>query len=330
MRAFLGVGVIGLAFVLGCSVEGTPEPGEGDDGACSDDAPDVPWSGALTDANNYTYDVDIEIASIPVAENSDLTIEWSALTQDMWGQPLGPRQIETLSLIALGLTPEEVESGLEVDSLEQQNVMLYVFADVLGQNSTELSNLTLFGTDVDLVSYFESGYAEAWLLTLSTSDTPGIDTASAAFLVPTPDETTTQVSITNDTATADVDADLMSLEPVGVTACAPLNLSWDDVSTDGQGGDFRFHHIDSRFLAYFPGATPAALQADALVWKQTAAELWEAEVVMGEQGALLDGDLSVAGTPLQGVTDDGVWLFGLECSTCTAPVPKFLTVLEVE
>jgi len=48
----------------------------------------------------------------------------------------------------------------------------------------DLSQLTLFGTDVDLVSYFDASYAEAWLLTLSTSDTPGIGAASAAFLVP--------------------------------------------------------------------------------------------------------------------------------------------------
>ena len=332
MRVFWSILVASLVLAVGCAGDDDDDdsssPGDGYGDACDGGLPT--WTAALADANNYAYDVVVDIATYPVAENTDITIEWTSLTQDMWGLPLGPRQVETLSLVAFGLALEEVEVGLEQDTLEQADVMLYVFTDVLGQSSVEFSRLTLFGTEIDLWEYFDSSYAATWLLTLSSGDTPGVDTLSAAFLVPTPDETTTLVSITNDTAKAEADADLVSLDPVDVPACSPLHLDWEDVTTDGQGGSFEFHHVDNRFLAYFPDAEPAALQADALSWKQTAADLWENEVVMGEQSATLDGDLSAAGTPFEGITTEGTWLFGLECTSCFTPMPKFLTILAVD
>jgi len=133
---------------------------------------------ALTDEDNFAYDYTFDITSYPAPELSDFTIDWSALTEDMHGAPLVPDADINMAAVVVFryLSEEDIESGEPYISWGHE---LFVFAEVNGATSVRLSDLTMFGTDIDIETYFEASYG-TWLLVLSTGDIPGAGTRMAA------------------------------------------------------------------------------------------------------------------------------------------------------
>ncbi len=356
MRSLAILGLLGLlATCPGCSEDteaqndalGDDDAGDDDDDVGGDDATasdddtgdagdcseyDEPMDFVtLDDAANFSWYGTLEVEVHEVAELTDVRIDWSQLAHDTMAQPLDPASdIDTASLVVFPyLGHDEVVTSLNDNTLQQADVGLYVFAEVTGTSHTYMADMTLFGTDVDVETYFERDYGETWLVTLGTGSTPGVGTRSCAILDPSPTSEETVAYLDDDSCVVHPDADLGSLTPATAAECAPLTFQWSGLTTDGFGNSFPTTRIDGLSLSFHAGQSPADLEDAYLFGGVGATEVWTQALEEGSTSALLDGHPSAAGTPFDGIAGGGTWLLALTCSSCTPAAPPFATVLTI-
>ena len=89
-------------------------------------AADADGSVPLSDANNFAYEGVLDAPSLPLAELTDVALDWSGLTTDLRCNALDPvADIDNTALLVFPyLTEEEVEAGLSDDSLDQADLVL--------------------------------------------------------------------------------------------------------------------------------------------------------------------------------------------------------------
>ena len=326
LALFLSLALLGLA---GCPTDDDDDTGSAGDDTAGDD--DIAADALdLADANNYGFTGTMDITSYPVAAYADILIDWSALTHDLQGHPVDIlTEINTSSIIVFRyLTHEEVEVGLTNNTLMMADVALFVFADVTGTTSVYLSEHTLFGTDVDVETYFHRSYGLSWLHTLSTGDSPGVGTRMAAFLDPLETTRKTRVFLSNDSTVLEVDADLTSLIPVEVDLGGPFSIDWSGLTTDGQGNEIAFGDIDQVMIAHYLTLSPADLEEQLLDLEYVDDGTWILDLTTGGMVADLSEATDEAGQAFEGIDAEGTWILALRCTECPNPAPPFLTVLQ--
>ena len=285
----------------------------------------------LADANNYSFQGDMNIASYPAAELTDVLIDWSAVTEDLQTHPMDAAEdVNTMSLVVFTyLSHEEVEVGLSENTLQQADVGLYLFTDVTGMTSEYMSETTLFGTDVDVETYFETNYGKSWLITLAHGNTPGVGTLMAAFLDPTPGDPGSEAVLDNTSTTLTVDVDITSATTVEAPADTPLTIDWSGLTIDGQGNEMKMGDIDQVMVGYYETLTPTDLEDQLLDLEYIHDGMWYLDLSSGGTTADLTTLTDDIGSPFGGITDAGTWLLALRCTTCPNPAPPFLTIFEV-
>ena len=282
----------------------------------------------LTDANNYAFSGTLTVGNDPVAAAEDATVDWSALTEDLQGHALDPAaDIDQLGLVAYRyLSPEEVTEAIESDSLQMSDVSVYLqFLNEAEATSCLLSEFTLFGNPVDVLSYMEEGSA-TWMLLLGEGTTPGQGVRAMKFFEPLDGIDDHEITATDGDAVLDVDADLSSLEPVRIAADDPgVRFDWSGITVDGRGQDIELNDIDSVLLARYDDLGVADLEAGFLDLETLADAMWTAEV---EGETALDTEQLAGDLPFEGFTPEATWLLALRCGTCMNPAPLFLTVVD--
>ena len=286
----------------------------------------------LDDAANFSWHGTLEVEVYEVAELTDVRIDWSQLAHDTMAQPLDPAtDIDTASLIAFPhLGHDEAVTNLNDNTLSQADVGLFVYAEVSGTSHSFLADMTLFGSDVDVETYFSDDYAATWLVTLDSGGTPGAGIRSCAILDPSPTSEVATAYIDDDSCVVHPDADFGSLVPATAAECAPLTFQWSGLTTDGFGNTFPTTYIDGLSLSFHAGQSPADLEDTYLFGGVGATEVWKQILEEGSTSTLLDGHPSAAGTPFDGISGGGTWLLALTCSTCSSPAPPFVTVLTLD
>ncbi len=294
----------------------------------SDDTGDTAAAGGasgdglvLVDANNYALESSLAIQSTPLAERSDATLDWSGLTTDLQGHDLDPvADIDVLTLLAFELTEAEVEAALATDTLSQSDMALYVSLDTEGRTSASLSELSLFGNDIDVEQYFEEG-SGAWLLTVNTGTTPGVGARMVGFLAPSADAQADQAALTDDSAELFIDVDLLSLDPVAVSAdTTQLDLDWSQLTVNAQGNTMVSGAADQVMLGRYDTLAAEDLQDAFLDLELLADQTWTVDI---------DGGSAASVTDFGTLDADATWVLALRCTTCSNPAPLFLTFLEV-
>ena len=310
-----------IPLVSGCPVEG------------DDDDDDASASGelVLSDAHNYSFNGEMNIAAYSVDELTDVLLDWSAVDTDFQTHAMDPASdVDTMSLVVFTyLSHEEVEIGLSQNTLQQADVGLYLFTEVTGQTSEMMGNTTLFGTDVDVETYFELDYGKSWLITLATGNTPGVGTVMAAFLDPTAGADTSEVMLDNTSTTLTVDVDITSATPLPAPVDTALLIDWSGLTLDGQGNEMKMGDIDQIMVGYYADLTPADLEDNLLDLEYVHDGMWYLDLTSGGTAADLTTLTDDNGSPFTGITAEGTWLLALRCTTCANPAPPFLTVFEV-
>ncbi len=338
-RSIASAGVAALLVLAGCSSSGSsPAAAASPDSGTRGDAPadsatgTTPCEGGstlkLANANNYDFTGSLDIKPYPLAEFSDVVIDWSGLTKDLQGHDLNPAtDLNYTGLIVLNnLTEQEVEQRLSTNTLDQSYITAYLSVNLSGNTSVHLSDYTVFGNDIGITTYFKQGYG-VWLLTLATGTTPGVGTRMAAFLEPDPTATSTQLSIGNDSTKLSFTVDLQSLQKLSVPAATTsLTTDWSGITLKGDGSKFEATDVDEVMLAHYASMTVAELQERFLDIEQLADDEWTASVTSGTTSPFTDLDSSKGA--FTGITDQGVWLLALRCTTCANPAPPFVTVLQ--
>ncbi len=280
---------------------------------------------AVVDDNNYDFVGTLDISTEEVQELTSITIDWSGLTLDMQGHPVDPTEIDMVSAVVFRyLSEEEIEEGLSTNTLEQADVALYVFAETAGLTSIELGELTLFGTDIDVETYFEASYG-TWLITLAKGTTPGAGTVMPVFLQPVVAPAETTVYVTNDSTLLTVDANLAGVTSLPAPVDTPLTVDWGDLTTDGQGNEFQAGDVDQVMVGYYSTLTATDLEEQLLDLEYIYDGMWVYDLEEGGSSLDLSQLTDDGGASFGGITDDGTWILALRCTACPNPAPPFLT-----
>lgn len=285
----------------------------------------------LTDANNYSYEATMEADTIVLPSYQDARVDWSALSLDLQQRPVDPMAIDRISMVRLRLTAEEVLASVAQSNLQQSSVMDYRILDELaGLDSVMFSDLSIFGNAFKP----EDDFAEAeegvtWILSLWDLERDGRDDIlTSLILLPTAGATPTDVVYTNDSSRFTMLPDLQGPTPLETSARAtPWTLDWASLTVAGNGEDFDELEADRLVILHFEEDLEA-IEQDFVALASNDARAWRADIY-GLTEFNLEEALDADGAPFPGFDREGTWLVGLECTSCTNPVPMALSWVDV-
>lgn len=286
----------------------------------------------FTDANNYDYDATLVVDTIAVQAGADVEVCWDQLTQDLRGRPVVPTEIDLMRLIAFSVTKEEVLASINDNSLSQSDIRDFRELDQDGTIScANLSAFAIFGNEFAPETDFVVREGTwTWAITLWDEADGRLDILASIFLEPTPESDVTTVDITDSTGSLDFLVDLHSADPLFAVADTPdTTFDWSGATTEASGQDFDPALGDRLLIGHVAGATVDSVEADFMTILESADALYRMDVA-----GLTSADLSQAverdsGAAFPGFDSDGVWLLGVECTTCTSPTPVLLSVVEI-
>ena len=277
----------------------------------------------LGDGDNWRFEATMAVTTQDLAEGEDATIRWDDLSTDLQQRGVDPLAIDRLSLVSFDLGLDELLDAITTNDLRQSSVRDYrLLEDATGRTSAQLSELSILGNTFDPTTEWVSDEdsSATWLLTLWDLDREGRDDILTSIAVVPSPGAGTEVAFTDESASFALSATFA--EPLVTAAEAgPYPLDWSGLSTDASG-----HELDpllgDQLLVMHTMEEVSALESD-LIGVSNAATRYRMGVY-GETSAQLGGAQTAEGEAFGGFTSEGTWLVGIECSTCTNPVPLVL------
>lgn len=308
--------------------------------ACGDKGKD---SGELSpdlkmgDENSYAYTGEMTIGSVAVAAQVDASVDWCALTTDIRGRPVVPELIDRVLMVEIAATPDEVVHMIETNTLSQEDTVSQFFFmnEEAARCTANLSEFEIIGNSFRVDDFVPS--ENTWLMTVTYYEAGVFDFVMPQFVVPSAGEPNDVVGFLDSTSSLAFDADLHSLEPMRTSADFDAwTFDWSAVTKDVYGNPYDDEVGNRVLVGHVPFDDIADLEAVFLRLDDEADALYRLDqvdgvpVVMGETDADLMLATDASGAAFPGFTTDGIWLVGVECSTCTSPAPLLLGVVEVE
>jgi hypothetical protein len=280
------------------------------------------------DTNNYTYSGTLNVQSVDIKPQSDITVEWGGLTTDIRGRPADPAAIQQVSLVGFSGTFDEIRPRVEKNEVGQADAQdIYLFENEGGITTTQLSSFSITGINMDL-SLLEVDPDSTWFLSLLNLPEGRTDILSSLHLVPTEGSEVTSVAFEDGSASLDVDVDLAAAPPLQAKAGKSLFFDWSGATKDVFGHAFSDQLGDELIIGHYDMGSLDEVEAEFLRLDSSATELYRVNVFDQTQIALAEAK-DADGNPFPGFTEDGIWLVGIVCSTCTTPIPMLLSVVEV-
>jgi len=278
----------------------------------------------LEDPQNYTFVGELAPPAIEVKSQSDLTIDWSGLVDDVQCHDVDPASITRVSLLRFqNLTQEETTDKINNDALQQADLTNYVDYENVDQRDVAISEMTFFGTDVNVSEYItEDG--GTYLLILGTGEEIGTGIRALTYLTPLDSSSNTTVIVPEPCGLLDYTVDLSSLTTLSVGLEGPYILDWSALTADGRGKIFDDSAVDQVLVGHYNTLGASDLEANFLDLELLADELWTLPVANVTQANL--SDIS----DFTGFTADGTWILALRCTSCANPAPLFLTIVQAQ
>ena len=314
---------------------------------CSDDpVDDKPDAAApagyksLDDTNNYTFDSALKIDSVPVSAESDLSLKWDGIKNDIECHAVNAAEdIDTILFLRFKSTSKEAVSELLDTGAPSSNDLLapapFKYVPDGTETSIKLSDFT--SPDGSLVpeDHLKEG-DNVNLLIFQNGTSLGQGARAMVFVDPGTESTTTidmKDHSNTDCTLLDWSVSLHDLEPVTLPAAGPWKVDWTKVKHTGQGSELFRAQIDRILIGFYSGKTVGDLETGFLDLEQDGVATYSYELA-------LDGtshaDLSVArdrktGDNFSGFDKgEGTWIMGLFCDACSNPAPQVLTILKPE
>ena len=290
-----------------------------------------------TEASNYSFSSTIMLDVIPVAPDSELSVDWSGVTQDFTEVTLDPvADVNLVSLILWNLSPTELAAKMNDDELQQANVVAPImYLPMNGETSASMFDfLSAAGTTLleeEILQYMD---AEAYppenhtYTVMAASGTvlwKGTRMIQAFRLDPS--STNTEVALDAESTQLSYEADLTSLVPVQVPAGATsVTIDWSALQVNAFGSNFYANVITDVMVARY-SLDPGELEDQLLRLETIHQGLWRKDVTSGSSVdlATLTDD---SGAAFPGIDDTSTWVVSLMCGNCTNPAPWYLTILE--
>jgi hypothetical protein len=310
--------VVALALLAGC---GSSSPQD-----------DARGNLRLRDENNYRTTARLSIPTVETAAGTDLDICWTDVVTDLQCHPVSTQSdLDNVSLLRIShLSPEVVADKLASGQLTQSQVAGYLdYHTDHSATCTKLSQLSFFGTLIDVPHEYVESTDFTYLLLFSKGTTPGLGARAMTFIKPTSTSTNTQVAAPPGCGMLHFTADLASLAPLSVAPAPPWVLDWRDITRDGPGNPVPFEKIDGVTIGFYAGMTVADLQTRIFDIEIIATTLWDLPLTAGRTADLTLATDRASGAPFAGFdrSDAGIWMLALTCSRCQTPAPVVLTIL---
>ncbi|MFH1462804.1 MAG: hypothetical protein ABIO70_00250 [Pseudomonadota bacterium] len=282
----------------------------------------------LTDNDGASMVGSLEVEQIEVTMGVDALLDWSGLTQDLWGRPLDPlTEAQRASLYHFNIDDlDAVLDGLLHGSLYQSVLDLQVTcaSETASCHMSEFS--FMLGHAVDVVEVF--GKSDGlWLLAIQSND--GAEDLAYLVLVPVEAGGSDTALVHDGSSSGHLDADMGALPVVTVEPDGVMRVDWSGLTTDCLGDTMDPRLIDSLKLARVPEEKLADPLEVVMHLHEVAEELWVAQVPNSESSFPLAEmhNAETGAKGFQGPDGPDAWLLILECSTCGDALPRFLTRL---
>ena len=287
--------------------------------------------------NNYSFSSTLTLPPIAVKPDSDLTIDWSAVTKDFMGHDV---VASTVNVMLFELPLDELQTKMNSDDLKSKDAQTPVQVHITDTQKT--AQLFDFLTAADdplepeqILPYFSATMypPEANTYTVILADGTLSAGGQARMLQSfklDPASTNTTVALTNTSTMLTYEVDLHSLQPTLVpVGDNKITIDWGDTDllpTNSLGREFLPQQILEVRIAHYT-ETPAELETKFLDLELIATESYEAPVSVGVSLAF-DQLKTSTGTVFPGITADGTWMLALVCTQCRNPAPWYLTFLK--
>ncbi|HEX6766430.1 MAG TPA: hypothetical protein VF103_13150 [Polyangiaceae bacterium] len=313
----------GTAGVAGCFVDDPVSCPEGlgcNGGACVNAI-------VVTDANNYRATSTLSIPTVETAPG-DIDVCWPEVTTDLECNELVPTtEIDNVALMRFqGLSTEEISATMAGGLISPNDLVTYLELNTDHLSTcTKLSSLSFFGTPADVETAYEPS-EDHYLFLFTRGTTPAIGSVTMLFATPVVGSQNRTINALGGCGMLAVTADFSGITPLRIPENGPFVLDLRGVRRDALGYPAR---ADRLSLWFFAGRTLADLEAHVTDLDAFASETFTAELLWWTM------DLSSVTDPATGERfqgfrrpEPGIWVLALSCSTCTAPLPQFLTVVE--
>lgn len=287
--------------------------------------------------NNYTFSSTLTFPPVSVKPETDLSFDWSAVTQDFLGHPVNSMtDVDQVSVVMWSLPLEELQTKLNAELLNQRDtttVPATLFTEKMA-TSGNLLEFTIAGNPVlpeEIMPFFSATeYPPAdhtYTVMVASGTVLGKGTRMIQSFKLDPASTNTSVVVTNASTMLDYDVNLAALTPTQVPAAtAAINVDWAGMTVNALGNEFKPTDITRVMLGKYTESV-AELQADFLDLELIAEDLYRADVPSGT-----DIDLSTltnaGGQAFAGIDATSTWVLTLICGDCNNPAPWYLTVLK--
>ena len=315
--------------------------------ACSSGGGEQPMmcysaSVVANEVNDYSFQSTITLPPVTVKSMTNLTFDWSGVTQDFLKHPLNAAtDLNTISVMLWQLPLAELQRKLNDDELFQTD--LYVVpppswpapgASTNGATSAMLHDFTVNGQVVDAPTfntYFDPAMFPpsmfSYMAAAATGTTIGQGFRMLQSFQLDANATETKVSLKNDSTKLTYSANLHNLTITGVPGgTAALMLDFGQMKTNAMGAMWKEGYITSAVVGHY-SETPSQLEGKFLDLDRIATKYYRADIA---SGTVLDFTTlkDSTGASFPGVDETGTWLVGLICGNCRNPAPWYMTILK--
>ena len=258
-------------------------------------------------------------------------MDWCSISTDDRGRPVSdPTLINRVELREFPFIPADIETLMGSGELSLDDaVSTFVFYNGSNLCTIPMSGFRdAYGVQLDPATYI-LGNGRTWLAYSQFNDTvPSFDPVASVFII-AGFTNITDAALTDSTSDWGFTADLLSLEHMGTLADGgDYTLDWSALTTDVLGNSFDRNIADRLFIAQTSDDL-VSLQQSLLALENDADAFYRMTVGGAISANLMDAEMA-DGTSFGGFTEDGLWLIGLECSTCMHPAPLTVAVIDVE
>jgi hypothetical protein len=279
--------------------------------------------------NSYTFEGALNIGSIGVQPETDVAADWCGLGTDLRGREVTDQVgVDQILLVEFALSQQEIMEKVSVNELLQSDTESQWLLEDPGSCNIQLSDFEILSNAFDPDLMQDNG--RNWLM--SVMNTPGgrWDILMSTFVKPETGSENVVIVIDDDSADLDFDANLSDLVKLETVAVADnYTVDWSTLTSDIYGHDFDPIQGDRLLVGKVDADSVTDVEALFLRLDSEAEKLYYIDTY----GITYVDDLYAAtaddGTTFPGFDTSGIWLLGVECTTCTSPAPLWLSVVDV-
>lgn len=293
-----------------------------------------------TAESNYGFMSAVTLgATQTVKAKTDVTFNWSALNEDMFGQAMDPKtDVGNVAMLLLHMTKQQLQDKINDDSfnpLDRVGAATYLTGGTITQASTDKFGLLGQPLDhgvlmsfMDEVAYPLSDYT--YMVMVGSGNVEGKNARMLGSFAVSASATNTEVTIGPESATCDYHATLDALKPVVMPkSTSKIMFDWSTLTKSAAGRTVDFVQITRVLVASFTQPV-AELQKNEnfLNLEKLAVDKWSTQDLAGTTVSFSILKNEKDQSAFSGFDSSHTWIIALENQDALNPAPWYMTVVQ--